>query len=81
MHLRTFEIKTEYCSIKDAERIVFMVLVTVKKMRFSVEKIISLSGISDIKNGQKSGNDDSNIASIGGKSHTDFCQKNGIGFF
>ena len=39
-------------------------------MRFSVEKIISLSGISDIKNGQKSGNDDSNIASKGGKSHT-----------
>ena len=81
MHLRTSEIKTEYCSIKDAERIVFIVLVTVKKMRFSVEKIISLSGISDIKNGQKSGNDDSNIASKGGKSHTDFCQKNGIGFF
>lgn len=44
-----------------------MVLVTVKKMHFSVEKIISLSGISDIKNGQKSGNDDSNIASKGGK--------------
>ena len=44
-----------------------MVLVTVKKMRFSVEKIISLRGISDIKNGQKSGNDDSNIASKGGK--------------
>ena len=63
------------------ERIVFMVLVTVKKMRFSVEKIISLSGISDIKNGQKSGNDDSNIASKGGKSNTDFCQKNGIELF
>ena len=57
-----------------------MVLVTVKKMRFSVEKIISLSGISDIKNGQKSGNDDSNIASKGGKSHTDFvsASKQGV---
>ena len=31
--------------------------------------------------GQKSGNFDSNIASKGGKSHTDFCQKDGIGFF
>lgn len=30
-----------------------MALVAVKMMRFSVEKIISLSGISDIKNGQK----------------------------
>ena len=30
---------------------------------FFCKKIISLSGISDIKNGQKSGDDDSNIAS------------------
>ena len=52
-----------------------MVLVTVKTMRFSVEKIISLSGISDIKNGQKSGNDDSNIASKGGKSIQIFARK------
>ena len=58
-----------------------MALVIVKTMRFSVCKIISLSGISDIKNGQKSGNFDSNISSKGGKSHTDFCQKDGIGFF
>ena len=58
-----------------------MALGAVETMRFSVKKIISLSGISDIKNGQKSGNDDSNIASKGGKSHTDFCQKDGIGFF
>ena len=29
-----FEIKNEYCSIKDAERIVFMVLGAVKTMRF-----------------------------------------------
>ena len=57
-----------------------MALVAVKTMRFSVEKIISLSGISYIKIGQKSGNFDSIIASNGGKSHTDFCQKNGIGF-
>ena len=35
----------------------------------------------DIKIGQKSGNLDSNIVSKGGKSHTDFCQKDGIGFF
>ena len=67
--------KTEYCSIKDAERIVFKALVAVKTMCFSVEKIISLSGISDIKIGQKSGNFYSNIASKGGKSHTDFAIK------
>lgn len=35
----------------------------------------------DIKIGQKSGNLDSNIVSKGGKSHTDFYHKHGIGFF
>ena len=30
---------------------------------------------------KKSGNFDSNIDSEGGKSHADFCQKDGIGFF
>ena len=45
------------------------------------KKIISLSGISDIKIGQKSGNFDSNIALKGDKSYTDFFQKDGIGFF
>ena len=58
-----------------------MVLGAVETMRFSDEKIISLSGISNIKNGQKSGNFVSNIASKGGNSNTDFCQKDGIGFF
>ena len=57
-----------------------MALGAVKTMRF-LQKIISLSGISHIKIGQKSGNFDLNIASKGGKSHTDFCQKDGIGFF
>ena len=52
-----------------------MALVAVKMMRFlydNCRKLISKGGISDIKIGQKSGNDDSNIASKGGKSHTDF---------
>lgn len=68
----------------DVERIVFMAFIVVKTMRFSVWFFIKLSltsGISDIKIGQKSGNFDSNFTSKGSKSHTDFCQKNGIGFF
>ena len=35
VYVSTFEIKNEYCSIKDAERIVFTVLGAVKPMRFS----------------------------------------------
>ena len=46
-----------------------------------MKKIISESGISNIKIGQQSGNFDSNIASKGGKSHTDFCNKDGIELF
>lgn len=60
---------------EDAERIAFKAVVVVKTMRFSVEKIISLSGISDIKIGQKSDNFDANIASKGGKSNTVFARK------
>lgn len=46
-----------------------------------MQKTIFLSDISNIKNSQKSGNFDSNIALKGGKSHTYFCQKDGIEFF
>lgn len=51
VHLRTSEIKTKYCFIKDAERIVFMTLGVVKMMRFlhDCRKLISKGGISDIK--------------------------------
>ena len=58
MQLSTFEIKTEYCFIKDAKRIVFMALGAVKMMRFLYNslKLISKGGISDTETGQKSGN-------------------------
>ena len=42
MYGGTFEIKNEYCSIKDAERIVFMILGAVKTMRLSVKKAYSV---------------------------------------
>ena len=42
MYGGTFEIKNEYCSIKAAERIVFMVLGAVKTMRLSVKKTYSV---------------------------------------
>ena len=50
-------------------------------MRFSVEKIISLSGISDIKISQKSDNFDANIASKGGKSNTVFARNMEISLY
>ena len=46
MHLRTLEIKIEYCSIKDAERIVFKALVSTP---IDVQKL--LTGGYEIVNG------------------------------
>ena len=69
MHLRTSEIKTKYCFIKDAERIVFMTLGVVKMMRFlyyNCRKLISKGGISDTKIGLKSGNPKEDILLYGG---------------
>ena len=48
-------IRTEYCLLKDLERIIFMVFDAVKMMRSFVEKILK-GGIPDTKIGIKSGN-------------------------
>lgn len=48
MQLSTFEIKTEYCFIKDAKRIVFMALGAVKMMRFFYDNFQILFHTADI---------------------------------
>ena len=80
-NLRTFEIKNEYCSIKDAERIVFMVLGAVKTMRFSVKTMLGamyykcIGGISSIQEMTRKFNDEKvveNLYSFMGETTKDY---------